>query len=219
MNNRMNEKIERDSKGVHDPTRINEIPPSWFERVDSILDLGSNDGLTLLKSEYASFFGRLDREDKYLGIDVIRFQTTHLRNIIRDNILRFDTERRFDCVLCIHSLEHIPIELWPNLIKKMKKWLNPNGCLIIGVPYNELDRNYVSEHEHESQAHVVFEINERTFRPFLSDITKIVITDNRFNGDGSGLLWSHFRWIKRVLTRHPYRKSSGRLLMLWRKTR
>lgn len=213
------QEVIRDSKDVYDPTRINEIPTSWFNNVDSILDIGSNDGTTLLKSEYASLFKRLDDENKYYGIDVIQFETTQLKNITQEDILKFDTPRRFDCVLCIHVLEHIPLQSWPDLIKKMIGWLNLNGRLILSVPFNEPKSGYVCGHEHESQKHLVFGITEKTFRSMLPGlIFRTTITENRFNGDGAGLLRSHLCWLKRLVMRHPYRRNFGLILIFWQKT-
>lgn len=207
--------IKRDSNGVYDPTRINEIPLHWLTSAESILDIGAYDGKTQSISEYASMFKRLDATGEYLGVDVLRPDVRYLNNIVQADVLDFKTDRTFACVLCIHLLEHIERQHWPFIIRRLKSFVNPGGIIIIGTPYNELP---YTVSDPSPMTHKVFSITERDLlRFFPTAEIRIIITQNRFNGDGAGLLKSHLRWFKRFIFRHPYTKSSGRILLRWKK--
>ncbi|MFW9777495.1 MAG: SAM-dependent methyltransferase [Candidatus Heimdallarchaeota archaeon] len=176
-----------------------------------ILDIGAGneewfgDELPQLESKYRDIF----LSENYLGID-INPPKNGLLNIIRQDLLTFEPNTRFDTILMIEVIEHISIEHWPEVFRKLRSWLNSGGYLFFSCPYNE---PYVSPHPWR---HLVFEITEKTVKNYLPDATfQIYPHPHAFAAPGENKFLCSFRYIKRLLTDHPFLKY--RLATIWKK--
>lgn len=204
-----------------DTQRIDNVDFAWLKDAEMVLDIGSGDGTTNIHSIHGEWFKRLDAEGRYLGVDAQKFDKTLLTNILDEtNIQDFDTPKTFDCILCLHVLEHVPFEDWGIIFEKIKKWLRPNGYLIVGVPYKQGRKDYKMQYP-PPVGHVTFDITEETFEPYIGGLilrdVEIVVS-NTFNGDGANIIWASLRWLKRFLTMHPYRKNGLAILLRYQKT-
>lgn len=107
---------------------------SHINESDSILELGYGEGN--FTSELVS------RGFNPVVLDGSDLLLQKAKNIHGDKISiehalfeEFIPEQKFDCVLATHVLEHVDEPV--SLLEHMKKWLNPNGKIIIIVPNKE----------------------------------------------------------------------------------
>lgn len=211
------DKPKFDDVQARDTQVIDDIKTEWLENATMVLDIGCNDGTTNVRSRHGDWFKKMDAEDRYWGVEVTDFKEQKLKNIlmgvdISDVALH---EEHFDCVLCISVFEHIYFEKWDEIFEKIFKCLMPGGSLIIAVPYKQRLKDYAMRYP-PPVGHTVFDISEETFGPFTKGFKLIdmsIETSNTFDGDGANIVWASLRWLKRWLTRHPYRKS-GKTIML-----
>ena len=117
----------------------------------TVLDIGCGTGDFLLacqKRDYNIFGVEPNEKAKILAENKLNNLLTRAQsrtNLSSKNIFSFiqelDTTQQFDCITMWHVLEHIP-----NLteyISSLKKFLKPNGTLIIAVPnYKSFDAEY-----------------------------------------------------------------------------
>jgi len=203
---------------ARDTQVIDDIKDVWLRDATSVLDIGPNDGTTNTSSRHGEWFKRMDAEGKYLGIEATDFKEQKLNNILMGmDILDIDlVDEFFDCVLCISVLEHIEIEKWEAVFEKIRDCLMPGGSLIIAVPYKQRLKDYAMRFP-PPVGHTVFDITQVTFLPFTKGLLLVdmsIEVSNTFDGDGASFIWASLRWLKRWLTRHPYRKS-GKTIMLY----
>lgn len=207
---------------ARDTQVIDDIKDEWLEDATRVLDIGPNDGTTNTASRHGGWFRRMDAEKRYIGIEIAIFDVQMLDNILMGTDI-FDVElpeESFDCILCISVLEHIEYEKWNELFGKLKSWLEPGGSLIIAVPYKQRLKDYAMRYP-PPVGHTVFDITEETFIPFTEDLRLMdmsIEVSNTFDGDGANIVWASLRWLKRWLTRHPYRKRGKTIMLRYLKT-
>ena len=120
-----------------DTQNINAIPDKWLEDTTSVLDIGCGNGESQVNSIHKNWFLEMDINNMYRGIDLQSIPVIQLTNIY-DNIdvtKVFFEDNTFDLILAIHVFEHIPFHEWRDTIKRIFRWLKPDGYLIIGVPF------------------------------------------------------------------------------------
>ena len=193
----------------------------WLNNIRTVFEVGANDGYAQVNSSMASWFKVIETRDGYLGIDIIeKPEKVYLNDIIyKTDIRKTINFPQHDCVLCIHVLEHIHWAFWENIIIRLWSLVKPDGVLIIGVPYRQKRKDYV--HRDIDWGHKVFNILESDFSEKWTGIKETPTIEihktDLFRGDGVSLWWAILRKIKRVLTRHPYRKNQRSILLKWKK--
>lgn len=55
--------------------------------------------------------------------------------ILKHDITKDTSAAVFDLITCLHTLSHI--ENYQQAMVNMKRMLNPGGCIVLGMPYNE----------------------------------------------------------------------------------
>jgi 2-polyprenyl-3-methyl-5-hydroxy-6-metoxy-1,4-benzoquinol methylase len=109
---------------------------SFISESHHILDLGYGDGLfldflpkhnnlTILEGS-KKLFEKANEEVRKLASNA---------KIVLSLFEEFETEQKFDLVIASHVLEHV--ENPTILLQKVRKWLSPNGKLIVVVPNSE----------------------------------------------------------------------------------
>lgn len=206
------------------------IPDRVFSDGGSILELGSGDGSSQLGSRHADRFRR-----DYLGID-FRDDLTPLLNVVQENFLDFETSERYDLVLAIAVLEHIPLSCWPLLFEKMSQWVKSGGHVVVLVPHDEQLRSYVTSEDYNfckknypvigygGPCHVVHGITPKVLRHFLpaacvSEVRHHIV----FRDPQESLVRASARFVKRLLTGHRFvwrglRRKKHLLVAIWRKS-
>jgi SAM-dependent methyltransferase len=199
---------------------IDYIPIEWIKDATNVLDIGCGDGRTQIASKYGEWFKEMDAKGKYLGIDADSFPDKVLNNIVYGtNIIDVEATPIFDCVLCINVLEHIPIEEWDAVMDKMRGFTKPGGIVIINTPYKQGTKDYVHKYP-PPKGHIVFDIDGGTIASRMDGfllMDRYINRSNTFDGDGVSFVWAVLRWIKRVITRNPYRKSGRSIMQIYRR--
>lgn len=180
-----------------------DIPLKWLDGIDSLLEVGAADGWNLLNSIHAPMLKNI----RYLGIDPVDQKTPYL-NIVKADVMDFETTERFDAVLLCHVIEHIHLENWPTLFLKFKEWLNPGGRLIISCPFDE-EYDGIN-HSVEWSPHVVFNITPSMLETFMPDMRYYLPGGGFpivFRDEGEGLVRPLIRLLLRALkgSRFVYR--------------
>ena len=207
---------------ARDTQVIDDIKDEWLVDATMVLDIGPNDGTTNVLSRHGDWFKKMDAEGQYLGVEATDFKEQKLKNILMGtDIADVDLkDSYFDCVLCISVLEHIYFERWDAIFEKIRNCLMPGGSLIIAVPYRQRLKDYAMRFP-PPVGHTVFDITAATFMPFeqgLRLMDMCIEVSNTFNGDGANIVWAGLRWLKRWLTRHPYRKSGKTIMLRYQKS-
>jgi SAM-dependent methyltransferase len=97
-----------------------------------VLDLGCGCGLPVAR--------RLVRRHHVTGVDLSPVQITRARELVPGaaficddmTAVRFD-ERRFDGIVCLYALIHVPRAKQPQAINAIAGWLRPDGMLLATV--------------------------------------------------------------------------------------
>ena len=208
----MNER-ERSVALPNKPIHYDNIPDCVFG--NSILDIGCMDGSNALRSKHGIKFVQAVSDGKYIGVDVTDYSDRYLAPIITMDIRDFDTDRKFDLVLCLHLVEHIPYEEWTVLFTKLRSFVSEGGYLVIDVPYNE--PTYESDKLYD---HVVFHIKEKTLCEYFPDAHFFKYKARNYphwKDSNESHLKALVRFIHRIITRHPYRYRRFRnLVVVWK---
>ena len=201
------------------------IPAYTFKKSgNTILDVGCMDANSATASIHGEIFQKADAQDAYLGIDIQEYDPHYLKNIIRGDIFDFDTQRKFNLILALHVLEHIPFDKWSTIFEKLKGLTSPNGYLVIEVPHRERPKRY--RKAYQKYGHCVFDIDESLLREFIPDLIFLHRTEKRtyrhFRIPDEGLLRPIVRFIVRIVTlhEHSYFRHIGTVQMLtaiWKK--
>lgn len=202
--------------------RYNEIPLRCIKDAESILDIGSSNGLMAKFSRYGLLFDKIDDAGDYLGIDIQKFSHT-CYHIIQQDFWDFEPEREYDLVIACHLVEHIVIEKWQRLLDKMYGCVAENGYLVVVGPFRQKRMDYSDRHP--AMQHRVFEIDRQTFDQFLPNGRYRYSRDLHsrfFREEGEFLPYAILRLIYRVLTSHPYsilkqRCNPCQMIGVWRK--
>jgi SAM-dependent methyltransferase len=76
-------------------------------------------------------------------------------SLISLDFLNYETDLKYDVILCSHVLYHVPVHLWQTFIEKMYNMLNDDGvCIIVHVTnYGEMHelRKLVNPEYHNSK--------------------------------------------------------------------
>lgn len=195
------------------------IPEKIIEKANNILDIGLGDNNNQLNSKYSKIF----KSNKYLVIDIRKIKTD--LNYHQTNILDFNTDKKFDLIICIEVIEHIKFSEWNNLFKKMKTLLSSNGYLLITTPYKQKLNEYLeSIPEINAQIHNVFNIDKKILKHFLTNSEISIIYDSNFKTTNENYLWCILRHIKRIFTKHKSitkvifsKRSNEQLFCLYKK--
>ena len=199
---------------------IDYIPDMWLRDATNILDIGCGSGRTQVASRHSEWFNAMDKAGTYLGIDLDTFDVKALNNIVYGfGIADMAPVPVFDCMICINVLEHVPISEWDDVISKMRGCMTPGGILIINTPYKQGTKDYVHTYP-PPKGHIVFDIDEMTIASRMDGfilLDQYINRSNTFDGDGVSFVWAVLRWIKRVITRNPYRKSGRSIMQIYRR--
>jgi SAM-dependent methyltransferase/predicted RNA-binding Zn-ribbon protein involved in translation (DUF1610 family) len=108
-----------------------------FNRIDSLLEIGSGDGVLLARIR------KYNPLTKITAIEPSRYHCEHLKRIpnidvINDYIENAYPNYRYDLIIMSHVLEHIP-DPKSALEDIASRFLNPGGHLLIGVPSGEFE--------------------------------------------------------------------------------
>ena len=190
------------------PAHYNDIPSELLQGKKTILEFGPATGINHLISKHRNFFINNNTDGRYLGVDLMPYEQRYL-TIEQGDIRHFRTSQQFDIVIALHVLEHIELVCWPDVLGRLKSWVNPGGHLIIGTPCNEPP--------HTSELHLVSRITPELVKKFLPDAqVQRIRTKYSFAEDGARFGFALLRYIKRWLTRHPYVRTYGRLIAIWK---
>lgn len=193
-----------------------EIPKALFQGANSILDIGAADGWNQTVSIHKDHF----LKKRYVGIDPLKQENPYLP-IIKDNALEWDTKDKFDLVICMHVIEHISVDCWPELFRRLMKWTTKSGYLVIGCPYNEIWKGI--SHTVEYSPHLVFEIKPKMLEYYIPDIKTILLGESGRSfvyEEGENYAWVLLRHLRRLLTGHYYAYNwipkARRIMGVWR---
>lgn len=191
--------------------------PAQFLR-GKILEIGARWGQYQMLSKHKE---RFISED-YYGID-IEFDECSL-NIERADVLEWETTEKWDTILALDIIEHIPYRDWPVLFEKMRRWLRSGGHLIVSCPYKERIANFPSRFlEDHKMAHVVFGIDKKLLHRWMPDAKFAFTWTYEFpRVEGERLIKSVLRAVKRIFTLHKYAflwvPRRRHILAFWKKT-
>lgn len=198
------------------PIHYDKLPDYVFENAESILDVGCMSGLNALLSRHRQHFLAAEQRGDYLGLDIQQQEKQYLQPIVCDDILTTNISKQFDVVLCLHVIEHIPFEKWPQLFMILCDRVALCGYLVIRCPHDDPpELNY-------GHQHLVFHIQPDMLRTFLpgARIFKQRRRYEHFRNEGESLIWAMGRFIWRILTRHYYRYrllGNYEVVAIWKK--
>lgn len=99
-----------------------------------ILELGCGDGLPvaqLLSTQY-----------NYVGVDISEVQIANAKkNILNGTFILADmtelhfSQNRFNGIIALYSIIHVPIDEQEKLLRNIYAWLRPNGCFLCTVGF------------------------------------------------------------------------------------
>ncbi len=107
--------------------RLESIGKISLDSNSKILDIGSGSGTLLFKLRLLGF-NNLEGMDPYIPSD---FYSEHI-SLIKSDILNIESEKKYDCIIFYHSLEHVDDPL--NTLKKAKELINDGGTIVVAIP-------------------------------------------------------------------------------------
>jgi 2-polyprenyl-3-methyl-5-hydroxy-6-metoxy-1,4-benzoquinol methylase len=133
-----------------------------------VLEIGAGGGDTLL------YIKQQNLASEVVGVDIFALPGTHQQNPLIDQFIVADIERvdlnlpenHFDVILCGDVIEHLA-DPWA-VIKKLAKYLKPNGLFVISTP---------------------------NFRHFYNFVTIFLKGDFKYNPEGDLLDKTHLRFF------------------------
>jgi len=193
----------------------------------SVFEVGARYGEGQLGSRHRERFIEKSRDGSYYGIDVIPVPEECLLNISQTDFFDMATSEKFDTILALEVMEHLSFRDWSKFINKIRDVLKPHGYLFITVPYNEPTERvslYIDSFDAESfGGHVTFGITPDVIRLWLQG-AKCRIKRHRvhWREEGENHLRAVARFVKRVVTRHPYAwgwtgLKASTLIVMWQK--
>jgi SAM-dependent methyltransferase len=103
----------------------------------SVLDLGCGCGIPVAKA-------LADNGHHVTGLDLSEVQINRARQLVpHATFLHADATqvtfpaRRFDAVVCLYTLIHMPLDTQPRLLRRIATWLQPGGLLLATVGAQE----------------------------------------------------------------------------------
>lgn len=211
----MNHKEKQHLSGEHADS-YDAVPDYVFKDGGSIFDVGCMSGINAILSRHRHYFVEAEAKGLYQGVDIQEYPKYYFSPIETSDLLDYETGRQFDLVIALHTIEHIPIEYWPRVFAKLKCLVADGGYLVVATPHKEAA-------EGGTTSHLVFDIQEDTLRGFLEE--NVTIKKRRrpyryFRDYGEGILRPLFRFVWRILTRHPFRygaRYGPEIMAIWRK--
>lgn len=174
-----------------------------------VLDIGSSNGEAAFKS--GKFHGCM-----YLGIDCQIFETLYMP-VVQADLFDFEPCDTYDTILFLHVLEHVPLVYWENILSKYAGFLNPNGHIVVNVPYKDHSLGGAGY-----MKHVVLNIDEALLKGVWKfDSFKYGLSPVKFRANGESLFRAVLRAFYRIITRHPYsllERKRVNLIAIWRNT-
>lgn len=154
-----------DEHGIHN-TYLKEIDKILKDGID-VLDVGCGTGLVsnLFAHRYSSSFTSIDFSDSIdYAIEFAKKNSIKDVQWIKKDFLKFNTEKKYDVIICCGVLHHMPE--YEQALAKMKSLLKPNGKLILAV-YNKYGKilkhlfkiNYNSDILYQDQENNPFELS------------------------------------------------------------
>lgn len=171
----------------------NEIPA--FTLGKKILDVGSSDGVGAFLSRYGRYFLSND----YLGIDIQQFSKLWMP-VVTTDLFDFETTEKYDTILLLHVLEHIPLSKWHAVYNKYSKFVKSGGYIVVNVPYMESKQ---AENSCEYQEHLVLNIDRRVLKNFCDFDRIYIVRKYIFRENYEGFLKPMLRFFYRIIRRHP----------------
>ena len=180
-----------------DSARYNEIPIEYLQGEKKILEIGCGNGANQIGSIHHRFFEENAELGNYTGVDLGFYRYKYLKNIVHDDIRTMELSSKYDVVLAIHVLEHIPIEDWSGIAETLIGCLKPDGVLLVGTPLKETEEFAISPY------HVVLGIDEEMLLKYFPNMIfkrfRYIIA---FHQDGKSIIYSFLRYLKRRLLRN-----------------
>lgn len=210
---RVAESKECDPQGT---VRYDKIPAKLLR--GKILEIGARWGQYQNLSIHQERFLSSD----YHGID-IEYESD-LIDIEKADVLEWDTTEKYDVILALDVIEHIPYRDWPALFEKMRRWLKDRGHLIVSCPYKEKIADFSSRFLKDYRmCHVVFGIDKRFLHRWMPNATFDFTWFWEFpRVEGERLIKSILRAIKRILTRNKWAfvwiPRRRHIISFWQKT-
>ena len=111
-----------------------------FEKFNNVLEIGSGDGFkSLIVGDFCNNLTLSDVNEKHM-IDFKQNYSDSKIDYIIHNFEKKSLKKNFDGIFALDVLEHIKKKKENTFIRNIKKTLNPNGTLIIGMPSKESQR-------------------------------------------------------------------------------
>jgi SAM-dependent methyltransferase len=170
-----------------------------------IFEVGSTDNIFHSKLKERIF------NCEYWGLNIVmnhnRFILTsnYMWKFIKEDILDYEFEEKFDTIIMLEVLEHIHLRHWETIIEKLKNALTPNGKLFISVPSKQNLSDYLKYwNKSYWEIHCIFGIDKKALQYFFPDAKIKKIHFLLFNQDNKSFFWALGRIIKRLIQRQPY---------------
>lgn len=125
-----------------------------------VLDIGCGTGLisNLFALKYYSKFTAIDFSNSIDFAELFAVKN-NINNVtwIKDDFLDFNTNEKYDVIICCGVLHHIPE--YKKALNKIKSLLNPNGVLVLAVynKYGKVLKKYISI---DYQSNILYEDQE-----------------------------------------------------------
>jgi SAM-dependent methyltransferase len=188
-----------------------------------ILEVGCGDG------RIADYLGEVFPESQVLGIDISEKAIGFARLMARHAQFRhsdvYELEEKFDCLLLVEVLEHIPCAEITTFLKKLASLLLPQGNLILTVPSTNLPLLHPGHIQHftteklEAELgkaglkieRVVYHLDTRFSRWSPWGRLAIGFFENRFWTVHSGLRL--LLWLQKKIASRPEARYAARIIL------